>query len=57
MTNNNLTKEEIQIITGRVSKHGKGKVCDKCGKRKKTKKVGRRYLCDTCRKPRGRNDR
>lgn len=33
----------------KVSRHGRGGFCDGCGKKKDTKKVGKSYLCVTCR--------
>lgn len=34
----------------KFTKHGRGKVCSECGKKKDTKKIGNRFLCLDCKK-------
>jgi hypothetical protein len=48
--NPRITAEEIELNGVEVhTKHGIGKNCSKCGKRKDTKKIGELFLCTSCR--------
>lgn len=39
----------VEEEEGKKSRHGLGEFCDKCEKKKDTKKVGKLYLCKSCR--------
>lgn len=47
--NPRVTAEEAELNGVIIhTKHGLGRVCTKCGKRKDTKKVGELFLCKSC---------
>ena len=43
---NTIVTETDEVVH---TNHGKGEFCDKCGKKKDTRKVGTLYLCVSCR--------
>lgn len=40
--------ERDSLFPEKSTNHGKFKICDNCGKRKQTKKVGNKHLCSNC---------
>jgi hypothetical protein len=52
--NPRISAEEAELNGVEIhTKHGIGRNCTKCGKRKDTKKVGELFLCKTCREGAG----
>lgn len=46
-----VKKDPLEIPVEDIPRIRLGEVCDNCGKRKQTKKLGKKFLCQDCRKP------